>query len=128
MRAHIIKNKIIVNTVVVDELGPDMIDATLGGSIGWAYDNGVFTEPEPEPIPVILDVLTTDTWTIPAGGETFATVTYTSDTTVYFAVESEIHTVEPVDQIATLEVTADATGPIRIDVQDQRLVIAALEV
>lgn len=78
--------------------------------------------------PVVLGLLKTDKWDIPADGTTFATITYTSNSTVYFAVESTILAVEPVDKVATLEITADAPGPIRVDVQDKRLVIAALEV
>lgn len=75
-----------------------------------------------------LDVLTTDKWDIPADGETFATATYTDDTTVYFSVNENIHAVEPVEQVATLEITADAPGPIRVEVKDKQLIITALEV
>jgi hypothetical protein len=79
-------------------------------------------------VPVTLDVLETDTWTIPADGTTFATVTYTDDTTVCFSVNETIHAVEPVEQVATLEITADAPGPIRVEVKEKQLIITALEV
>lgn len=46
MRAHQIKDGLVVNTIVVDSLDvlPDLVEATEGG-IGWSYSNGVFTEP-----------------------------------------------------------------------------------
>jgi hypothetical protein len=134
MKTHLVKNGVVVNTIVatVEEAqaafpGYTCIDGTIGG-IGWELDGTELIAPEPEPIPVALGIMATGAWSIPADGETFATVTYTSNDTVYFAVENEIHAIDPVDQIATLEITADAPGPIRIDVKDQRLVIAALEV
>jgi hypothetical protein len=51
MKAHIIKNGVVVNTIEVTSLDfmPGLIEATNGG-IGWSYDNGVFTKP-PEPTP-----------------------------------------------------------------------------
>ena len=91
----------------------------------WIYVDSSLIPSEP---PVALDLLKTDKWYLPADGTTFATVTYTSNSTVYFAIESTITAVEPVDKVATIEITADAPGPIRVDVQDKRLVIAALEV
>jgi len=49
MRAHIIENGVVVNTIEVESLDfmPNLIEATQGG-IGWSYANGVFTAP-PEP-------------------------------------------------------------------------------
>ena len=46
MRAHIIENGSVVNTIVVDSLDsmPGLVLATEGG-IGWGYNNGVFTDP-----------------------------------------------------------------------------------
>jgi len=42
MRAHIIENNMIVNTVEVDNLEfmPGLVDASIGGSIGDSYVNG----------------------------------------------------------------------------------------
>ena len=56
MRAHIIENGVVVNTILVDSLDmlPNLIDAELGGSIGDLYDGTTFTTPappEPEPTP-----------------------------------------------------------------------------
>lgn len=51
MRAHQIKDGLVVNTIVVDSLDvlPDLVEATEGG-IGWSYSNGVFIAPvEVEP-------------------------------------------------------------------------------
>jgi hypothetical protein len=36
--------------------------------------------------------------------------------------------VDPIDQTATLEITADAPGPIRVEVKEKQLIITALEV
>lgn len=55
MKAHIIKNGIVENTIVVDELKeateafPDaiVIEATVGGP-GWIYSNGRLVEPAPK--------------------------------------------------------------------------------
>jgi hypothetical protein len=49
MRAYIIENGKVVNTIEVESLDfmPGLIEATEGG-IGWTYANGVFTAP-PEP-------------------------------------------------------------------------------
>jgi hypothetical protein len=46
MKAHIIENGFITNTIEVDSLSfmPNLIEATEG-SIGWSYVDGVFTEP-----------------------------------------------------------------------------------
>jgi hypothetical protein len=49
MRAHIIEAGVVVNTVLVHELGPNMIDASLGGSIGDTWDGETFTPPPPPP-------------------------------------------------------------------------------
>jgi hypothetical protein len=49
MRAHIIENCVVVNTIVVDSLDfmPGLIEATVE-SLGWTYVDGVFAPP-PEP-------------------------------------------------------------------------------
>ena len=50
MRAHIITDGKVSNTIIVDSLDfmPNLVEATEG-SIGWTYANGVFTAPlEPE--------------------------------------------------------------------------------
>ena len=50
MKAHIIENGVVVNTILVDSLDfmPNLVEATEG-SIGWTYADGVFTAP-PEPV------------------------------------------------------------------------------
>lgn len=49
MRAHIIENGIVVNTIEVERLDfmPGLVEATEG-AIGWSYDGEKFTPP-PEP-------------------------------------------------------------------------------
>jgi hypothetical protein len=46
MRAHIIEDGFVVNTIIVDSLDflPNLVEATEGG-IGWSYADGVFTAP-----------------------------------------------------------------------------------
>jgi hypothetical protein len=75
-----------------------------------------------------LNILSTDIWEIPADAATPATVAYTSKDTVHFSVDGSTYSVEPVDYVATLEITADAPGPIRVEVKDKQLIITALEV
>jgi len=46
MKAHVIENNLITNTIEVESLDliPNLVEATEG-SIGWSYVDGVFTEP-----------------------------------------------------------------------------------
>ena len=46
MKAHIIENGIVVNTIEVESLDfmPNLVEATQG-SIGWNYSDGVFSIP-----------------------------------------------------------------------------------
>jgi len=48
MRAHIIENNKVVNTIEVESLDfmPNLIDGSVGG-IGWEYTNGELIEPTP---------------------------------------------------------------------------------
>lgn len=49
MRAHIIENGIVANTIEVESLGfmPGLVSAESGGSIGDRYVDGQFVKPEP---------------------------------------------------------------------------------
>jgi hypothetical protein len=51
MRAHIITDGIVTNTIIVDSLGDGLVDGSIGG-IGWTYSNGVLTPPPTPPVPV----------------------------------------------------------------------------
>jgi len=46
MRAHLIRDDIVVNTIEVDSLDfmPNLVEATAG-SIGWSYSDGTFAPP-----------------------------------------------------------------------------------
>lgn len=46
MKAHVIENNTVTNTIEVDSLDfmPNLIEATEGG-IGWSYTDGVLTAP-----------------------------------------------------------------------------------
>lgn len=56
MRAHVIENNVVVNTIEVESLDifPNLAEASVG-SIGWSYIDGVFTPPViPKIIPEII--------------------------------------------------------------------------
>tara|TARA_Y100001938_G_scaffold70254_1_gene97426 strand:- start:75 stop:419 length:345 start_codon:yes stop_codon:yes gene_type:complete len=46
MRAHVIEDNVVVNTIEVDSLdfADNLVEATSGG-IGWSYSDGNFTAP-----------------------------------------------------------------------------------
>ena len=64
MKAHVIENGVVVNTIEVDSLDfmPGLVEATEGG-IGWLHDGQTFTYPtppvatEPAPSPTKEDLL-----------------------------------------------------------------------
>ena len=130
MNYAIVENGIVVNIVVADAefaASQGWVEIQNNAQIGWIYEDGQFSQPPALPEPVELDILSTDVWTIPADSETVATVTYTDTDTVYFSVNETVHAVEPVEQIATLEITANAPGPIRVEVKAKQLIITAIE-
>ncbi len=49
MKAHVIENGVVVNTILVESLDflPNLVDGEYGGSIGDTYDNGQFIKPQP---------------------------------------------------------------------------------
>ena len=49
MRAHVVENGIVTNTIEVESLDlmPNLVEATSGG-IGWHYVDGAFTNPNAE--------------------------------------------------------------------------------
>jgi hypothetical protein len=51
MKAHVIENGVVVNTIEVGSLDfmPNLVEATEGG-IGWLYDGQTFTRPAPEEV------------------------------------------------------------------------------
>lgn len=59
MKAHVIENGVVVNTIEVDSLDfmPNLVEATEG-SIGWLYDGQTFTNPNP---PVAVELPTEPT-------------------------------------------------------------------
>lgn len=52
MKAHVIENGKVVNTIVVDSLDfmPNLVEATEGG-IGWDYIDGKFVDNRPQDAP-----------------------------------------------------------------------------
>ena len=59
MRAHVIENGVVVNTVEVDSLDvlPGLVAAQGNEGIGWSFDGHAFTAPPPPP-PVIPQSVT----------------------------------------------------------------------
>ena len=55
MKAHIIENGVVVNTIEVESLNfmPNLVEATEG-SIGWFYNGQTFTDPNP-PVVVVVE-------------------------------------------------------------------------
>jgi hypothetical protein len=55
MRAHIIKDGVVANTIEVESLDfmPGLIDASNGGSVGDSWDGATFTKPAP-PVPQVV--------------------------------------------------------------------------
>lgn len=47
MQAHVIKDGVVVNTILVDSLSdlPDLVEATGSSGIGWRWDGTTFTNP-----------------------------------------------------------------------------------
>lgn len=54
MRAHVIKDGVVVNTIEVASLDfmPGLVEAT-DGHIGWSYADGVFEDKRPKPEVVV---------------------------------------------------------------------------
>ena len=59
MRAHVIENGVVVNTVEVESLAalPGLVAAQGNEGIGWSFDGHAFTAPPPPP-PVIPQSVT----------------------------------------------------------------------
>ena len=59
MRAHVVENGVVVNTVEVESLGvlPGLVVAQGNEGIGWSFDGHAFTAPPPPP-PVIPQSVT----------------------------------------------------------------------
>lgn len=51
MKAHVIANGVVVNTVMVEELMDGMIPGDVGG-IGWTWDGTTLSPPAPQPAPL----------------------------------------------------------------------------
>lgn len=51
MRAHIINNGVIINTIMVDSLDfmPGLVAAVAGEGVGWSYDGQAFVPPSAPP-------------------------------------------------------------------------------
>ena len=49
MKAHVIENGVVVNSIVVDSLDfmPNLVADDGQAAIGWLYENGIFINPNP---------------------------------------------------------------------------------
>lgn len=92
--------------------------AILSGNSWKIVDT--FQEPLPEPGKFFVS-----RWEIPDDGSVASIITFTSRNPVSFIVNDEEYSVMPESGIATLEVFADAVGPIRIEVRDISVIIVA---
>ena len=100
-----------------------------GARRGDIWDGEKFITPDPEPDPTELGVLSVNNWSIPADGVSTSTAIYTSEDPVDFIIDdSEIITVSPDQNYCTLEISADAPGPISVKVRDKQFTIVAEEV
>lgn len=54
MKAHVIENGLVVNTIKVESLDfmPNLVAVPEGTGIGWLYDGQNFTDPTP---PVVIE-------------------------------------------------------------------------
>ena len=55
MRAHIIENNVVVNTIEVDSLNfmSGLVEAPANTGIGWSYINGSFVDNRPKPQAIV---------------------------------------------------------------------------
>ena len=58
MRAHVIENGVITNTVVVNNLTdiPNLVAAVGNEGIGWLYDGESFSPPPPNPVQIPQEI------------------------------------------------------------------------
>lgn len=49
MKAHVVENGVVVNSIIVDSLDfmPNLVADDGQAGIGWLYENGVFINPNP---------------------------------------------------------------------------------
>ena len=126
MRYSVIENDTVINIAVASEPLADTWQENQGESIGDTWDGTQFVSP-PAP-PVELGQMEADKHEILSDSQDTATVSITAPDTVHFVVDGDLYSVEPENDTATLEITADAPGPIRVEMQGQSLMIVALEV
>lgn len=93
-----------------------------------------FTEAEQEVYPdhAPIGTLQTDKWSITADSTDEALVAYaTNEESVQFVVDDDVYNVDAEQRFngkfAILEISADAPGPIRVEVRGQGITIAATE-
>lgn len=57
MKAHVLENNVIINTIEVDSLDflPNLVEATEGG-IGWRLEEGKWVEPEIDIAEIALSI------------------------------------------------------------------------
>lgn len=50
MKAHVIEDGVVVNSIIVDSLDfmPNLVEDDGKAGIGWLYQNGEFVNPNPE--------------------------------------------------------------------------------
>jgi hypothetical protein len=68
----------------------------------------------PSPPALPAGELIVDRYTVPAGGATHAVARYGAGDPVHFVVDGTVQTVQPVNEVAELEIAAPAPGVISV--------------
>ena len=115
MKAHIIENGLVVNTIEVSDLSvfEGLVDGSVGG-IGWAYADGVLTAPPPPELPpTIANVITERERRLAAGFD------------YDFADARGVHTIgtTEVDMTGWDEVSKAASALVALGLPDQAISI-----
>jgi len=85
MKAHIIENSTVTNTIEVESLDfmPNLVEATEGG-IGWSYVDGTFTAPVVDEVIVAAEARTTrDSLLAATDWTALSDITMTAEMTTY---------------------------------------------
>jgi len=75
-----------------------------------------------------LNVLNVTKWAISANNIDETEISYTTNDAVSFVVDNKLFEINPINQVATLRISADAAGQIVVQIEGRVITIAAYEV